>query len=76
MNNITLNWKKISKGVPTKRKSANDRAPTNEEILKLTDYPDRRIKAIVYTVVSSGIRIGAWDYLKWKHVTPYMENGK
>jgi len=70
MKNITLIWKKISKGVPTGRKSTNDRAPTNEEILKLTDYPDRRIKAIVYTMVSSGIRIGAWDYLKWKHVTP------
>ncbi|TVP41228.1 hypothetical protein NARC_40191 [Candidatus Nitrosocosmicus arcticus] len=38
--------------------------------MKLTDYLDRRIKAIVYMMVASGIRIGAWDYLKWKHVTP------
>ncbi len=73
MNNLILNWKKISKGVPTGRKSANDRAPIREEIIKLINYPDRRINAIIYTMVSSGIRIGAWDYLKWKHVTPYTD---
>jgi hypothetical protein len=26
-------------------------------------------------MASSGIRIGAWDYLQWKHVTP-MKNEK
>jgi hypothetical protein len=59
MNNLILNWKKISKGIPAGRKAANDRAQTLEEIQKLTDYPDRRIKSIVYVMVSSGIRIGA-----------------
>jgi integrase len=34
------------------------------------EYPDRRIQAIIYTMASSGIRIGAWDYLQWKHITP------
>jgi hypothetical protein len=76
MNNITLNWKKISKGIPTGRKSANDRAPTIDELIKLTNYPDRRIRAIVCTMVSSGIRIGAWDYLKWKHITPIRKMEK
>jgi len=75
-NDIVLNWKKIARGLPRAGKAANDRAPTTEEIRKLIEYPDRRIKAIVYTMVSSGIRIGAWDYLKWKHVTPmFLESG-
>jgi integrase len=74
MNDLTLNWKKIARGLPTGRKSANDRAPTLEEIQKLVEYPDIRIKPIVYVMVSSGIRIGAWDFLKWKHVTP-ITNG-
>jgi hypothetical protein len=70
MNDIILNWKKIARGLPRAGKAANDRAPTIEEVQKLIDYPDRRIKPIVYTMVSSGIRIGAWDYLQWKHISP------
>ena len=64
-----INWKRITRGIPSGRKAANDRAPTLEEIRKLSEYPDRRIKPIVYIMSSSGIRIGAWDSLQWKHVT-------
>ena len=35
--NSVVNWKKISKGIPSGRKSANDRAPTLEE-LKENEY--------------------------------------
>ena len=75
MADITIAWKKISRGIPRVRNSADDRAPTIEEIRKIIEYPDRRIKAIVCTMVSSGIRVGAWDYLKWKHITPIERNG-
>jgi hypothetical protein len=73
MNNIVINWKLISKGIPSGKKAANDRAPTIEEMQKVIEYPDRRIKPIVYVMISSGIRLGAWDYLKWKHVTPIKD---
>jgi len=77
MNEIVLNWKKIAKGLPRARDAANDRAPTQDEILKLIEYPDRRIKSIVSIMVSSGIRIGAFDYLRWKHIVPiHNKHGK
>ena len=74
MNDILLPWKRITKGLPKARKYAGDRAPTIEEIRKIVEYPDRRIKAIVYTMSSSGIRLGAWDLLRWEHVTPIKRN--
>ena len=46
MNQIDLPWKRISKALPKVRRYADDRAPTREEIHKLTEYPDRRIKAL------------------------------
>jgi hypothetical protein len=47
-----------------------------EEIQKITEYPDRRMKGIVYTMASSGIRLGAWDYILWKHIHPIKRDGK
>jgi hypothetical protein len=70
MNDISISWKKITRGLPKGRKSADDRAPTLDEIRKIVEYPDRRIKPIVYTMVSSGIRLGAWDYFLWGHIQP------
>jgi hypothetical protein len=73
--NLVL-WKKIKIGMPKVKEQADDRAPILAEIKKLTEYPDIRVKSIVYTMISSGIRIGAFDYLKWKHIIPIEREGK
>src|SRR5688572_21468623 len=75
MSDISINWKKITRGASRGKRYASDRIPTLEEIRKIVEYPDRRIKPIVYTMCSSGIRLGAWDYLKWKHIIP-IKNDK
>lgn len=76
MNDITtINWKRLSRALPkAKSYSSNDRAPTVEDICKVVEYPDRRIKPIVTAMASGGFRAGAWDYLRWKHITPIFIN--
>jgi integrase len=76
MNDISIPWKKITRGLPKGRKYAYDRAPTLDDIKRIIEYPDRRIKGIVYTMSSSGIRLGAWDYLRWKDIQPVIREGK
>ena len=64
MNDLLVPWKKLTRGLPKAKNYADDRVPTVEEIRKIASYPDWRIKAIILTMASSGIRLGAWDHLK------------
>jgi hypothetical protein len=75
MNDILVNWDKIKMGMPTVNQTSDDRMPEISEINTLLDYNDIRIKPIVLTMLSSGIRVGAWDWLKWKHIIPIERDG-
>jgi integrase len=77
MNDVTgINWKRISRLMPRERKFALDRAPTLDEIRRMLSDADLRFQAVLLTMVSSGIRIGAWDYLDWGHVEPVGVDGR
>ena len=75
MNELPVPWKKLTRGLPKAKNYADDRVPTIEEIQKIISYPDWRMKAIVFTMASSGIRLGAWDFLKWAHIIPVNRGG-
>jgi hypothetical protein len=77
MNRINIFWDMISRSLPKVKQHANDRIPSLEEIKKLIEYPDRRVKPIVLVSLATGIKVGAWDYMKWKHTIPIKdENGE
>jgi hypothetical protein len=76
MADIQIPWKELTRGLPRARNYADDRIPSIEEIRKLMEYPDRRMTSIVTTTVSSGIRLGSWDYLRWGDIKPIERDGK
>jgi hypothetical protein len=76
MNDILVNWDKIKMGMSTVNQTSNDRIPEIPEINTLFGYHDIRIKPIVLTMLSSGIRVGAFNWLKWKHVIPIFKNNQ
>lgn len=67
---LAINWKKIGRLMPRERRFALDRAPTLEEIRLILNRSDLRVQAILLTMISSGIRLGAWNYLNWGHIEP------
>ena len=76
MNRVIINWKMISKGIKKGNRYSNDCPPSIEEIRKLLLYPDRRVKPIVLVMVSSGIRVSSWEYLKWGCIVPIYKNNQ
>jgi integrase len=75
MNRIRIAWEIISPSLPKVKQYGNDRIPSLEEIKKLIEYPDSRIKLIVFMSISTGIRVGAWDFIQCKDITP-LKNDK
>jgi integrase len=65
-----INWEKISRIMPHARKVGQDRAPTIEEVREILANCDLRMKVIILLLIASGMRVGAFDYLKWGDVIP------
>ncbi len=59
INDIVLNTRKISKFMPPKTRVKKNRGYEHEEIQKLLNIADERLKAVILMLVSGGMRIGA-----------------
>lgn len=68
MNDIRINKEKIGKFLGESRRKNTDRGYTHEEIKKILDVADLRMKSIILLMASTGIRIGAITDLKLKHL--------
>jgi integrase len=68
INDIVLNWRKIKKFVNSEKTgnetNGRDRGYTHEEIQRILDFSDQRIKTAFLILASSGIRVGALRSLK------------
>lgn len=77
MNNYPdLNWYTLSRFKGKERKRMiQDRAYTREEIQKLLQYADLRMKVIILTLLSTGVRVGGLACIRLKDME-YIEQYK
>ncbi|MDG6983062.1 MAG: hypothetical protein JRN28_00680 [Nitrososphaerota archaeon] len=63
-----VKWGYVNEFVPGAKKAGQDRAPTLEEVRRVVDVADLRMKCLVLFLCSSGSRIGSVQWLRWKDV--------
>lgn len=68
MNRVILDTKNIHEYLPEFRKSKKDRPYRYEEIHRLLDVADERMRAIILLLASTGIRIGAIPGLRLRNL--------
>ncbi|MDV3278656.1 MAG: site-specific integrase [Nitrososphaerales archaeon] len=77
VNRVTsINWDYIGEFVPSARRAGQDRAPTLEEIRKIVDVADLRMRCLALFLCSSGARIGSVPYLRWRDVEEVESDGE
>ena len=74
INDIVLNVTKISKFMPEPKRARKDRAYTHEEIGKMLEIADERMRAVILLLASTGMRIGAIPSLKLKNLEKIGKN--
>jgi integrase len=68
INDVPLNVTKINKFIPPQIKVKKDRAYSREEIGKLLELADDRVRVMILLMASSGIRAGAIPLLKIRNL--------
>lgn len=76
VNGVTgIDWPYIDDHITEKKRFGQDRAPTMDEIRRMVNAADLRVKCIVLFLCSSGARIGAINQLKWRDVAEVESDG-
>lgn len=78
MNDIGLPWSRIHALYPERNNIHQGRGYTRLEIKRLLDYSANiETDFVILASSSGGLRVGAWNELKWENVFPiYQINGK
>jgi len=74
MNDVGLAWKRIYTFYPEKDNIHQGRGYTKDEIKKLLEYStDISTDFVILALSSGGLRLGAWNNLRWEDVFPIYE---
>lgn len=69
MNDVILNWDKLRKMLPEKKKRSGNQAYSTEQIQTLlNNTAHREYKALIHFMSASGVRVGCFGELRMKHL--------
>jgi integrase len=78
MNDIIINWTKLKKMLPEKKKATGQVPYTTEQVQVLLKYAKNpKFRALIHFLSASGVRIGSFTEMKVKHVNqiPFASDG-
>ena len=77
MSDVILNWKKIKKMLPERKKALGDKPYTTEQIrIILKNTSNLKFRAIVSFMASSGVRAGSFEEMRIKDLENYKDGCK
>src|SRR6476620_9907624 len=68
INDVILNTTKVSRFMPEQRRVKKHRGYTHEEISKMLEIADERMRVVILLLSSTGMRIGAIPPLRIKDI--------
>lgn len=74
LNEVSLPWRKIMRLLPAEKRS-KDREYQVEEIQKLLHVSSLHLQVAILFMASSGMRVGAFDYMRVGDVEPVLSEG-
>ena len=77
MNDMTMNWIKLKKLLPEKKKVTGDKPYTTEQINEILKHTSNlKFKAIIHFMASSGVRVGSFVEMKVSDLEDYKNGCK
>lgn len=77
MNDITLNWKKLKKLLPEKKKTIGDKPYTTDQVQEILNHTTNpKFKAVIHFMASSGVRVGSFVEMRIKDIEDFKNGSK
>ena len=77
MNDVILNWAKIKKLLPERKKSMSDKPYSTEQIRQiLKNTSNLKYRAMIHLMSNAGVRVGSFEELRMKDIQDYKDGCK
>jgi len=77
MNDVILNWAKLKKLLPERKKPIGDKAYTTEQIRQiLKNTSNLKYRAMIHLMANAGIRVGSFAEMRMKDIQDYKDGCK